>query len=83
MARRTNIRRRGRSWIVYFRVDGKQVFRSFKTRDEAELYLAQSQAAKARGEFRRPTRIRFDEFAVEWLRDYAQGHVSSKTLEGY
>jgi integrase len=68
MAKRTNIRRRGKSWIVYFRADGKQHFSSYKTREEAELYLTRSQAEKARGEFRAPQRVTFGEALDEWLR---------------
>jgi integrase len=83
MAKRTNIRRRGKSWVVYFRANGRQVWKSFKTREEAELYLANAQVKKARGEFRVPTKILFRDFAVEWLRDYAQGNVRPKTFEGY
>ncbi len=83
MARRTNIRRRGKSWVVYFRANGRQVWRSFKTRDEAEHFLAQAQVELTRGEFRRPVKIRFRDFAAEWLRDYAAGNVRPKTYEGY
>jgi integrase len=64
-------------------VNGRQHWRSFKTREEAELYLANAQAQKVRGEFRRPTRIRFADFAEEWLRDYARPNVKPRTLETY
>jgi len=77
MARkRTNLGRRGSSWIVYFRVDGRQVFKSFADRDyggtpqakdAAKLYLAQAHAELARGTFRVAPVRRFDEFAGEWL----------------
>jgi integrase len=83
MARRTNIRRRGKSWCVYFRVDGRQVWQSFKTREEAELYLAQSQVKRATGEYRVPVKIRFVDFARLWLDTYARVNVRSKTFEGY
>jgi integrase len=85
MARRSNIRRRGKSWVVHFRVDGKQVWRSFKTRDEAELYLANAQAKVAAGQFRVPaTRVLFETAAEEWLR-HAQHErdVSAATLAEY
>src|SRR5215217_3908431 len=82
MARRTNIRQRGKSWIVYFRHDGKQVFRSFKNKEEAELFLANARAQRARGEYHEHERIRFADFAQEWLRDYAVGHVREKTFQG-
>jgi integrase len=93
MARKAqNIRRRGRGWIVYFRANGKQHMKSFAdskhggeagAREAAKLYLAQKQSERARGEFRTQTRIRFADFAAEWLRDYAQAHVRPKTYEGY
>src|SRR2546428_13043561 len=83
MARRTNIRKRGNRWCVYFRVNGKQIWRSFATRDEAELYLAQSKVKVKQGAFRQPTKVRFSDFAVEWLRDYAKGNVRERTFEGY
>jgi integrase len=83
MAKRTNIRRRGSSWCAVFRVNGKQHWRSFPTREAAELYLAQAQAEKARGEFRTPERIRFRDFAEEWLRDYARGNVKPSTYVTY
>jgi integrase len=92
MARRTNIRRRGKSWVVYFRVNGDQIWRTFSdreyggspgAREAAELYLAQSQAKRLRGEFRRPVKIRFRDFAEEWLRVYATPNVKIRTLEAY
>src|SRR4051812_29908320 len=83
MARRTNIRRRGKAWVVYFRVSGRQHWRSFKTREEAELYLANAQVKRASGEFRIPTKIRFAEFVQEWLETYARINVRPKTFEGY
>ena len=68
MAKRTNIRRRGKAWVVYFRANGRQVWRSFPTREAAELYLAQVQVEKARGELRAPTRVTFGEALDERLR---------------
>jgi hypothetical protein len=92
MARRTNIRRRGKSWVVYFRVNGRQIWRTFSdreyggsagARESAELYLAQSQAKRIRGEFRRPVRICFSDFAAEWLKVYAKPNVKVRTYEAY
>jgi integrase len=83
MARRTNIRKRGNRWCVYFRVNGRQIWRSFATRDEAELYLAQSKVKVKQGAFHQPTKLRFEDFAVEWLRDYAKGNVRERTYETY
>jgi integrase len=91
-AQRANIRRRGKSWAVYFRVNGKQHWRSFAdraygsslaAREAAELYLAQSQVKIKQGAFTQPSKIRFDDFAQEWLRDYARVNVRERTFETY
>jgi integrase len=68
---------------VHFRVNGRQVWRSFKTREAAELYLAQSAVARAKGEFRTPTKIRFADFAAEWLDTYARVNVRQTTYDSY
>src|SRR6266705_3446932 len=81
--RRTNIRKRGNRWCVYFRINGRQVWRSFATEGEAKLWLAQSMVKREQGSFRQPTKMRFDVFAAEWLRDYARGNVRSRTFETY
>jgi integrase len=87
-----NIRRRGNAWITYFRVNGKQDNRTFSdskwggkeaAHREAKLYLARSLLKKDAGAFKRSTKMRFADFAVEWLRDYAKGNVRERTFEGY
>jgi hypothetical protein len=92
MARRTNMRRRGNTWVVYFRVNGRQHWRSFPERDyassaaareAAELYLAQSQIKVKQGTFRQTVKTQFSDFANEWLRDYARGNVRERTYETY
>jgi integrase len=85
MARRqTNIRRRGKSWVVHHRANGKQHWQSFKTREEAELELSKVLARKARGESQpQQTKVRFNEFAAQWLRVYAASKVGPRTFEGY
>ena len=94
MAQRTNIRRRGNTWVVYFRVNRspRPGARSTRTatygstslaREEAELYLAQSQVKLRQGSFRKATRMRFSDFAIEWLQDYAKGNVRERTFETY
>jgi hypothetical protein len=50
MAKQTNIRRRGKAWVVSARVNGTQQWKSCRTRDEAELELARMIAQRARGE---------------------------------
>jgi integrase len=67
MARKqTNIRRRGKSWVVYFRANGKQVWKSFKTKDEAELYLARYLPTSERDKYQAPVKVTFSEAAEEW-----------------
>jgi hypothetical protein len=46
MARQTNIRRRGNAWVVNLRVNGEKVWRSFPTRDAAELFLERIRAER-------------------------------------
>jgi integrase len=90
MAKRTNIRRRGhirqrgKSWVVTFRVNGRQVWRSFKTREAAELYLADTQTKIARREFRVPEKATFEQAAKEWLRHGEhERHLKPSTVRDY
>src|SRR5207247_5048514 len=90
MAKRSNIRRRGhirqrgKSWVVTFRVNGSQVWRSFKTRELAELYLADTQAKIARREFRVPEKVTFETAALEWLRHGEhERHLKPSTVRDY
>jgi integrase len=96
MTRRSNIRRRGhirqrgKSWVVTFRVNGHQVWRSFSPskhanpREAAELYLADTQAKIARREFRVPEKVSFETAALEWLRhgEYER-HLKPSTVRDY
>jgi integrase len=83
MAKRTNIMRRGKSWVIYYRRDGKQHFRSFKTRDEAELELARAMVRKAQD---RPEpsagKLTLAEHAAEWL-EKKRGRVGEQTFVNY
>lgn len=73
MARRTNIRRRGGSWEAYLRVNGKQVQKTCRTRDEAELWLARQLERRARRlEPERAVRATFREAAERWYAE--RGH---------
>ena len=47
---RTNIRRRGKSWVVHYRANGKQHWHSFASKEQAELELAKVLAKRAKGE---------------------------------
>ena len=85
MARKaTNIRRRGSSWVVHFRREGRQVWRSFKTKDEAELFLANARIRQVKGQPEPTSRgIRLAAFADEWLEEYARVHVGAQTFVNY
>jgi integrase len=84
MAKRTtNIRRRGKSWVVYYRRDGRQVWRSFKTKEEAELELARAMVRKAQ-DAPEPSarRMTLAEHAGEWL-EKKRGRVGEQTFVNY
>jgi len=80
---KANIRRRGNSWVVRFRRDGRSVWKSFKTKDEAERFLAEARLRRA---LRQPEpalrRMRFSAFAAEWLREH-RAHVGPATYVNY
>jgi hypothetical protein len=71
-------------WLARLRIHGPQRQKTFQTRAEAERWLAEMQLRRARNE-PAPTfrRIRFPEFAREWLRDYARPTVSPATHRDY
>src|SRR5437762_2276038 len=83
MARKANLMQRGKSWVVYYRADGKQIWKSFKTKDEAEVELARVNLKRASGESAAPpAKITFRDFAAKWLQ-HVEGRVAPKTFEGY
>jgi len=56
-----------KSWVAYGRVNGSQFWRSFKTRDEAELYLARQLQRRANHQPAEPfVRVRFELAAEAW-----------------
>jgi integrase len=62
--------RDGRGWEARYRSpDGRQRSRVFRTKREAERYLARVDTAMQHGDWRDPqlAKIPFDEYAVEWL----------------
>jgi integrase len=73
MARSSNIMRRGKSWVAYGRVNGEQFWKSFKTRDEAELFAARQLQRRAQGQQpERTVRVSFREAAEAWYTE--RGH---------
>ncbi len=84
MAKHPNIRPRGRKWVVHFRVNGRQVWRTFDTREKAELFLYDVRIKKARGEYREPVKVTFGEALDEWLRHGEhERHLKPSTLRDY
>jgi integrase len=65
--RRGHLRQRGNSWVVTYRADGRQVWKSFKSREEADLFLADVQTRHAKNDLRAPARVTFREAAYAWL----------------
>ena len=65
------------------RRDGRSDWKSFKTKEEAERFLAEARLRRA---LRQPEptlgRKRFDAFSAGWL-EHMKAHVSPKTWEGY
>ena len=84
MARTANIRRRGKSYCVVFRRDGRQVWRSFKTEDEAKLFLAQAKLRKAQDQPEPPSRsVKLATFADEKWLPYTRARVGEQTAINY
>lgn len=83
MARKQNLHRRGSSWVVRFRRDGRQVWQSFDTKDAAERFLAEGMVRKAQAQPEPALRtIRLERFADEWLTDH-RIRVSEQTYVNY
>jgi hypothetical protein len=83
--RRSNLYQRSSGrWTAYLRLNGEQVQKTFRTRDEALLWLARMEQKRVlQDEVVFPKKITFADFAEEWLRDYARTNVSIRTFEGY
>lgn len=87
-----NLRRRGRSWVVHYRRDGRQVWKSFADRDHggeraareaAELALAQARIRRIRAQPEPVSRSkRLDVFAAEWL-EHTRARVGAQTAVNY
>jgi integrase len=61
--------KRGRSWVAYGRCNGEQYWRSFKTRDQAELFVArQLQRRASQQPPERVVRVPFEVAAEAWYR---------------
>ena len=79
-----NIRRRGKSWVAVYMIDGRQRWRSFPSRELAELHLAQVRLDDARGEYRPPSKVRFGDALDAWLAHVEhERRVKPSTLRDY
>jgi integrase len=79
-----NLRQRGKSWCVVYRRDGRQHWRSFKTKGEAELFLAQANLRKAQGQHEPPSRsTKLAAFAREKWLPYTRARVGEQTALNY
>jgi integrase len=93
MTRKHNLRRRGNSWVVHFRVNGKQVWKSFADREHggekgareaAQLYLERARVQVRERTFRAPVNATMSEALDEWLRFVEQERqVKPSTLREY
>src|SRR5437763_17203805 len=76
-------KRGNRYCAVYTDPQGKQRKRAARTLAEARDLRAQLHADMVRGEYRAPSRVRFDEYARTWLDSYggrtASGGVRTTT----
>lgn len=79
--------RRGRRYVVMYRDPfGRQRKRSATTLAEARVLKSELTASVARGEYREQSRLRFDEYARQWVAGYegrtARG-IRARTVEEY
>jgi integrase len=79
--------RRGKRYVVMYRdPSGRQRKRSAATLAEARVLKSQLTADVARGEYREQLRIRFDDYARDWIAGY-QGRTSrgirARTIDEY
>ena len=80
--------RRGRNWCIrYYGPDGRQRWETVgPNKKDAETVYAQRLYEVRSGKYpilRRRSRLRFQEFATEWLRTYAKSHTRVSTYAGY
>lgn len=68
--RHPGIFKRGAKYVVVYRVDGRQHKESARTLDEARRLKAARTTDRDRGEFQELSRVRFRDFAEEWIDRY-------------
>ncbi len=84
--RHPGIYKRGSRYVVRFRVNGRERSESARTLDEALRLKRAREADRDRGEFQEQSRVRFREYAKEWIDRY-QGNgrrgFTENTREDY
>lgn len=82
---RGSLRKRGDVWYAYWRdASGRQRAKAVGTRKkDAERFLNQITAELDQGTYKELRAITFQDFAENWLRDYAAAHVKPSTLQSY
>ena len=67
--------RRGKGYVVIYRVDGRQKKEAARTYDEARRLKDRRRTQIADGDYRPPSKLTFAAYAREWIASY-QGHGS-------
>jgi hypothetical protein len=62
--------KRGNRYAFCYRVDGRQVWESARTLDEARRAKQARQTDIARGEFEAQSRVTLHEYALQWVERY-------------
>lgn len=89
LRQRSKIRKDSWSFQVYLGVDpstGKKRYHSESvkgTKSQAQRRMTEVQHKVNTGTYTEPTRLTVSEYLAQWMRDYAESHVSQRTLEGY
>lgn len=68
--RTPGVYKRGSRYVIVFRANGKQVWESYRTYDEARRAKSARQADVERGEFSARSRITLHEYSREWIKRY-------------
>jgi len=76
--------KRGKSYAIKYRVDGKQKWKTIgPSKKEAERALVELMRRIHRAEYQEAEEIAFKDFAQKWLEDHAKPRVRIATFEGY
>lgn len=83
------IDKRGKTWrarIDYYDQDGNRKVKSksgFRTKKEAEIYLAELKTAQINGELSLNTETKFPRFFINWFKNYKENSVTARTKATY